>query len=265
MVHYTDLAGDTRRLACSASRRTPTSPIPASELSILAVDQPFTNHNGGQVLFGPDGYLYRDAGRRRLGRRSGRPGPIPCRPAGIILRIGRWSGGGYAVPPDNPFVGHAERPPRDLELRAAESLAVDLDPVTGDLYIADVGQGTWEEVGVSTAAARGRRAARLADHGRTGVLAHRSPATRADSQLTGACPTITGRAARSAAAIVYRGAAIPALQGHYFYADYCAGWVRSFRLQDGHAVEPFQWPTLAPGGPVPSFGQDAAGELYILA
>ena len=63
---------------------------------------------------------------------------------------------------------------------------------------------------------------------------------------------------------VYRGAAIPALQGHYFYADYCRGWVRSFRLQDGQAVEPQQWPTLAPGGTIPSFGQDAAGELYIL-
>jgi hypothetical protein len=63
---------------------------------------------------------------------------------------------------------------------------------------------------------------------------------------------------------VYRGAAIPALQGHYFYADYCRGWVRSFRLQDGQAVEPQQWPALAPGGLVPSFGQDAAGELYVM-
>jgi len=63
---------------------------------------------------------------------------------------------------------------------------------------------------------------------------------------------------------VYRGAAIPALQGHYFYSDYCGGWVRSFRLQDGQAVELQQWSALVPGGFIPSFGQDAAGELYIL-
>jgi hypothetical protein len=64
---------------------------------------------------------------------------------------------------------------------------------------------------------------------------------------------------------VYRGAAIPALQGHYFYADYCQGWVRSFRFQDGAVTEPQQWPTLAPGGGVPGFGRDAAGELYVLS
>jgi len=63
---------------------------------------------------------------------------------------------------------------------------------------------------------------------------------------------------------VYRGAAIPALQGHYFYSDFCRGRVRSFRLQDGEAVEPQQWSALAPGGSVTSFGQDTVGELYIL-
>jgi hypothetical protein len=62
---------------------------------------------------------------------------------------------------------------------------------------------------------------------------------------------------------VYRGAAIPAIQGYYFYGDYCRGWVRSFRYQSGAAVDEFQWPTLAPGGSITSFGEDAAGELYI--
>ena len=64
---------------------------------------------------------------------------------------------------------------------------------------------------------------------------------------------------------VYRGAAIPALQGHYFYSDFCSGWVRSFRYENGEAVDQFQWPTLAPGGNVPGFGRDAAGELYIMS
>jgi hypothetical protein len=63
---------------------------------------------------------------------------------------------------------------------------------------------------------------------------------------------------------VYRGAAIPALQGLYFYSDYCSGWVRSFRWVNGQATDRREWPTLKPGGTVPSFGEDAAGELYVL-
>ncbi|HEV8454371.1 MAG TPA: hypothetical protein VGQ24_05745, partial [Gemmatimonadales bacterium] len=63
---------------------------------------------------------------------------------------------------------------------------------------------------------------------------------------------------------VYRGAAIPRLQGTYFYADYCRGWVRSFRVEGGMAVEETDWPALRPGGQVTSFGEDAAGELYLL-
>jgi hypothetical protein len=64
---------------------------------------------------------------------------------------------------------------------------------------------------------------------------------------------------------VYRGAAIPALQGRYLYSDFCQGWVRSFRFENGGAVDQVQWPTLAPGGNVPSFGRDATGELYVMS
>ena len=63
---------------------------------------------------------------------------------------------------------------------------------------------------------------------------------------------------------VYRGTAIPALQGHYFYADFCGGFVRSFRVEGGAAVDELDWPTLRPGGTISSFGEDAAGELYVL-
>jgi hypothetical protein len=63
---------------------------------------------------------------------------------------------------------------------------------------------------------------------------------------------------------VYRGSAIPTIQGTYFYADYCAGWVRSFRYQNGEAVDPKDWVALRPGGSITSFGEDAQGELYIL-
>lgn len=64
---------------------------------------------------------------------------------------------------------------------------------------------------------------------------------------------------------VYRGSAIPGIQGHYFYADFCAGWVRSFRVENGEAVDQTEWPSLRPGGLVMSFGEDTAGELYVLS
>lgn len=64
---------------------------------------------------------------------------------------------------------------------------------------------------------------------------------------------------------MYRGQAIPSLRGLYFYSDFCQGWIRSFRMANGRATEPKEWPELKPGGTVLSFGQDAAGELYILA
>jgi hypothetical protein len=64
---------------------------------------------------------------------------------------------------------------------------------------------------------------------------------------------------------VYRGANLPDLQGVYFYGDYCQGWVRSFRYVDGEAIEVTDWPTLKPGGPLTSFGEDAAGEFYVIS
>jgi hypothetical protein len=64
---------------------------------------------------------------------------------------------------------------------------------------------------------------------------------------------------------VYRGDDIPSLQGTYFYSDFCSGWVRSFRYENGAATEPRGWPSLAPGGSVPSFGEDARGELYVMS
>jgi hypothetical protein len=79
----------------------------------------------------------------------------------------------------------------------------------------------------------------------------------ADYDHSGGACSVTG-------GYVYRGAAIPALRGTYFYADFCAGFVRSFRLVNGVVTEHAEWPTLAPGGRITSFGEDAAGELYIM-
>ena len=168
------------------------------------------------------------------------------------------------MPADNPFVGQGEAQPEVWSYGLRNPWRFSFDAATGDLYVADVGEDAWEEVDVSTAAAGAGRGANFGWKVMEGRHCHVSSSCDT-SQFTLPVLEYSHRSGCSiTGGYVYRGAAIPTLQGHYFYADYCSGWVRSFRLQDGQVVEPHQWPTLAPGGPVPSFGQDAAGELYVM-
>jgi glucose/arabinose dehydrogenase len=263
VVHYTDVEGDTR---VSSFRVSPDPNLadPASELVILGVDQPFSNHNGGQVLFGPDGYLYVMLGD---GGSSGDPGDRGQSLAdllGSILRIQPLEADGYAVPADNPFAGTPDARPEIWSYGLRNPWRIDFDPATGDLYVADVGERQWEEVSVSAATAGAGRGSNFGWRIMEGPNCF-GAASCDESGLElplvwydhGTGCSITG-------GFVYRGSAIPELQGHYFYSDFCAGFVRSFRLEDGAAVDQFQWPTLAPGAGVPGFGRDAAGELYIL-
>jgi glucose/arabinose dehydrogenase len=263
VVHYTDLAGDSRVTLFRVSPD-PDVADPASELAVLGVDQPFPNHNGGQVLFGPDGYLYVMLGD---GGSAGDPddrGQSLADLLGSILRIQPLEAGGYAVPADNPFVGLPEARPEIWSYGLRNPWRVDFDPGTGDLYVADVGQSRWEEVSVSTAAAGAGRGANFGWR----IMEGPDCFVASPCDETGLEPPLVwydhGRGCSITGGFVYRGSAIPALQGHYFYSDYCTGFVRSFRLADGVAVDQYQWPTLAPGSGVPGFGRDAAGELYIL-
>jgi glucose/arabinose dehydrogenase len=263
VVHYTDPAGDTH-LSIFQVSADPDVADPASEQVILTADQPYANHNGGQVLFGPDGFLY-------LGLGDGGAGNDPEGRAqnlsdllGSILRVDVQSGTSYTIPADNPFVGQAGVQPEVWSYGLRNPWRFSFDRVTGDLYIADVGQGQYEEVDVAPAGGAGRgvnygwnimEGAHCLDGGQcdqTGL----TPPTFEYSHDQGC--SITG-------GYVYRGSAIPALQGLYFFGDYCQGWVRSIRYAGGQANELTDWPTLRPGGSVLSFGEDAAGELYVLS
>ncbi|HET9274579.1 MAG TPA: PQQ-dependent sugar dehydrogenase [Gemmatimonadales bacterium] len=263
VVHYTDLAGDTRVSLFRVSQD-PGVADPASELAVLGADQPFPNHNGGQVFFGPDGYLYVMLGDGGSAGDPGDRGQFLGDLLGSILRIQPLEAGGYSVPADNPFVGLPDVRPEIWSYGLRNPWRVDIDPATGDLYVADVGEGQWEEVSVSPAAAGAGRGANL------GWRIMEGPdcfGTASCDQTGLELPVVWydhGRGCSITGGFVYRGSAIPALQGHYFYSDYCSGFVRSFRLEDGVAVDQYQWTALAPGANVPGFGRDAAGELYIL-
>jgi glucose/arabinose dehydrogenase len=263
VVHYTDPAGETQVSEFRVADD-PDVADAASGVSILEASQPFSNHNGGQVLFGPDGYLYVMLGDGGSAGDPGGRGQSLADLLGSILRIDPLEGGGYAVPADNPFVGTAGARPEVWSYGLRNPWRAAFDPATGDLYIADVGQGRWEEVDVSTAADGAGRGLNFGWNLMEGPDCFVDSCSREGLEL----PVLSyghGDGCSITGGFVYRGAAIPELQGHYFYADFCSGWVRSFRWENGTVADQFQWATLAPGGNVPSFGRDAAGELYVMS
>lgn len=261
-VDYTDRHGDTHISRFRVSSNADVAD-PASEQVLLTIDQPYSNHNGGQVAFGPDGYLWVGMGDGGSGGDPQGRAQNPADLLGSILRLD-VSGEGYTVPADNPFTAQAGARGELWNIGLRNPWRFSFDRESGDLYIADVGQNEREEIDVSaTAAGRGRganygwnRMEGMACFGssscdRTGLVI---PVT--DYRHTDGC-SVTG-------GYVYRGAAIPSLAGVYFYADYCKGWVRSFRYANGAATEPREWASLKPGGQITSFGQDAEGELYVI-
>jgi glucose/arabinose dehydrogenase len=264
IVHYTDVSGNTTVSLFRVSAGDPDQADPASETVLLTAEQPFSNHNGGQILFGPDGMLYIGLGDGGGGGDPGGRGQSVTDLLGGILRVDVGSGTGYTVPPDNPFVGRTDARPEIWSYGLRNPWRFTFDPATGDLYIADVGQNAWEEVDVVTAAAGAGRGLNFG----WAITEGNHCFGAATCDQAGLTPPLLEYSHDDGCSIsggfVYRGAAIPALQGHYFYADFCRGWVRTFRFQDGQAVEPQQWTSLSPGGAITSFGQDAVGELYIL-
>jgi glucose/arabinose dehydrogenase len=261
VVHYTDLAGDTRLSVFQVSSD-PEIADAASEQIILTADQPYSNHNGGQVVFGPDNLLYLGLGDGGSANDPEGRGQNLSELLGSILRLDVQAGTSYTVPPDNPFVGQAGAQPEIWSYGLRNPWRFSFDRATGDLYIADVGQDQLEEVDIAPASGGGGRGV---NYGWNLMEGSRCRAQCDQPGLTlpvfeydhdQGC-SITG-------GYVYRGSALPDLQGLYFYGDFCRGWVRSFRYAAGAAIEVTDWPTLRPGGAITSFGEDAAGELYVM-
>jgi glucose/arabinose dehydrogenase len=262
IVSYTDRAGDSRVVRYRVMSGDPDRSDPASADSILTVPQPFDNHNGGMVAFGPDGYLY-------LGLGDGGGGGDPLGTGqdrrdllGSLLRLDvGGQGPGYAIPPDNPYLSAAGFRPELWNYGLRNPWRFSFDRQTGDLYIADVGQGAREEVNVAPAGSRGGE-----NYGwniMEGTLCYNATTCNRAGLTLPVLDYTHGEGCSVTGGYVYRGNAIPALRGHYFYSDYCSHWVRSFRWVNGQAADRTDWPSLDPGSNVPSFGEDAAGELYL--
>ncbi len=269
-VNYTNNAGDTRVSRFTVSSN-PNVADAGSELTILPVAQPFSNHNGGDLEFGPDGYLYIPLGDGGDGGDPGNRAQNPQELLGKLLRIdiNSTSGGNnYAIPPDNPFVG--VQTPIDYRdeiwaLGLRNPWRFSFDRQTGDIWIADVGQGAWEEVNFQPANSNGGEnyGWRCYEGNHTYNTSGCGPMSNYDFPIFEYPHNPTTGGNSISGGYVYRGNDYPILQGWYIVADYSSdnfwlirpdgvgGW-------DSHIITDV--PTV---NDVVTFGEDEAGEMYV--
>jgi glucose/arabinose dehydrogenase len=259
-VNYTDRDGNTRVVRYTVSAN-PNVADRGSAKTILSVAQPYGNHNGGHVAFGPDGLLYVGMGDGGSANDPHGHGQDRATLLGAMLRVDVEGGDPYAIPADNPYVGRQDAAPEIWAIGLRNPWRFSFDRDAGILYIGDVGQNAWEEIDVEPASAA---AVNYGWRVMEGTHCFGSPiCDREGLELPlveyghdNGCSVIGG--------YVYRGSALPTVQGHYFYADWCQGWVRSFRVGDGAVREHTEW-EVGDVGNVLSFGEDSLGELYLLS
>ena len=260
-LSYTDERGDSR-LDEWATGPGIEDVDPASHRNVLSVDQPFSNHNGGHIVFGPDGLLYYGLGD---GGAAGDPegrAQNPDELLGKVLRIDpRRSGDDpYAVPADNPFAGGGGR--GEVYITGVRNpWRFSFDRQNGDLWIGDVGQGAEEEIDLLPA---GRAAG--ANLGWDRVEGNRPFEGEAPA---GAVPPVFTYGRDEGYSVtggyVYRGSAIPGLGGAYVFGDYGAGVVRALGIEGGRVVSERSLGVETGPASLVSFAEDADGELYVLS
>jgi len=259
-VNYTDRKGDTRveRYHVSGERNRADA---ASARLVLRVDQPYANHNGGHILFGPDSMLYIGMGDGGSGGDPHGNGQNLETLLAKLLRIDVDHGDPYAIPAGNPFKAERGMRPEIWAWGLRNPWRLCFDRSSGMLYIADVGQNEWEEIDVAPAEAPGL------DYG-WNVMEGMHCFKRANCERRGlTLPALEydhGQGCSVTGGVVYRGRRIPWAAGLYFFSDYCSGWIRSFRYTNGAVTELKEW-RLPKVNSVTSFGEDAEGEIYVLS
>jgi hypothetical protein len=234
---------------------------PDSARVLFTLDQPHPAHNGAHLLFGPDGYLYASMGDGGIEHEANAQNPHDLH--GTILRLDVDSIPPYAIPPDNPFVDGVEGAPEVWGYGLRNPWRITIDPPTNQMYIADVGFERFEEINVVDFNTGGGNNFGWAVV--EGNDCYDAPTCDRDGFVE---PILELEHRRLCALIggpVYRGRSIPELHGHYFYADYCVGWVRSFLFADGEITSKATWSNeFGELGQITSFATDSNGEILLL-
>jgi len=253
-VNYTDRNGDTVISRFSVS---PDSNFadPSSELRMLGIPQPYANHNGGAVAFGPDGYLYLGLGDGGSGGDPLGNGQSLNTLLGKILRIDVNNAIPYSIPPDNPFAGSGGVYQEIWASGLRNPWRFSFDSSTGDLYIGDVGQNEWEEIDIAPAGVGGLNFGwntYEGNHPYQGGSSASFAFPVAEYNHSQGC-SVTG-------GVVSRGALLPAWNGIYLYGDFCTGYVWGLLTQGGSWQSQLLFTT---GLGISTFGVDEAGEVYL--
>jgi len=263
-VYYTDQSSPTYNLTIAryhVSAGDPNRADPSSAMIVLQVPHPInTNHNGGQLQFGADGYLY-------IGTGDGGSGGDPPNNSqtlsvllGKLLRIDVDGGSPYAIPPSNPFVGVPGARPEIWAYGLRNPWRYSFDRVTHDLFIGDVGQNLYEEIDFQPAASTGGQ--NYGWHLMEGFHCY-NPATNCnDGTLT--LPVVEyahGPGCSVSGGYIYRGSQYPQLYGVYFYSDYCSGDISGLvhNCDGSWTTTPLLDTTMN----IVAFGEDEAGEMYV--
>lgn len=260
-VNYTDSLGHTRVERFTVSATDPDLADTATAKPILYVEQPFANHNGGLVAFGPDGMLY-------VGMGDGGSGGDPLEAAqdlatllGKMVRIDVDAGDPYGIPEDNPFAVGASARPEIWAIGLRNPWRYSWDVAASMLYVADVGQDSIEEVNAVPAGAAGL------DYGWDVMEGSRCFEPAAGCVRDGRVLPVHEYRHDLGCAItggyVYRGSSIPEVRGHYFFGDACARWLRSIVVKGGVATAAVDWQVEGVENRITSFGVDRDGELYL--
>ena len=249
-VNYTDDQDGATHIVEYTVSKDPDVVDPASRRELITIHQPFSNHNGGHLVFGPDGKLYTGMGD---GGSAGDPEANGQNPKALLGKILRFD------------VDAAKPEPERVHLGSRNPWRFSFDTKTGDLYIGDVGQNLWENV-YAVAAGAGQK-----NFG-WNVVEGNHCFTKDDCAKDGFTAPIADYSHDEGCSVtggfVYRGKALPMLDGRYFYADYCTGLLRSLTWTAGYTREHWDWKGAVDRdgilAQVSSFGVDADGEIYIL-
>jgi glucose/arabinose dehydrogenase len=259
-LNYTDENGRTN-IARYRVSNDPNVADPASAQILLTIPQPFANHNGGMIAFGPDGYLYVGMGD---GGSQGDPqgnGQNPGALLGSLLRLDVTStDGSYTIPADNPFIDNPNARPEVWATGFRNPWRFSFDRVTGDLFVADVGQNMWEEVSwLANGTPGGQNFGWNVMEANHCYTANCNP----DDFVPAIFEYDHTRGCSISGGYIYRGEQFLSLYGNYFAADFCSGTIWGvFQNPDG------SWQSTIvhqSGIPINSFGEDANGELYVVA
>jgi glucose/arabinose dehydrogenase len=261
-VNYTGAADSTHISRFSVDPLTPNQADPESEMKLMTIYQPYQNHNGGELVFGPDGYLYIGLGDGGAGGDPGNRAQNPMEFLGKMLRIDVNGGLPYSIPESNPYYGRQDTLGEIWAMGLRNPWRFSFDRVTGDLWIADVGQNEIEEINFQPASSsggenygwrcyEGNNAYNTEDCLSPGNYTF--PIHQYDHSSTGSC-SVTG-------GFVYHGTQYPTYYGMYFFADYCSDKIWTLSNESG-----FWSPELMgqfQGNNFSTFGEDVNGRLYI--